>query len=594
MADIFVSYARPDEPQAKRVADALRDAGYSVWRDDQLPAHRAYADVIQERLTNSKAVIVLWSAEAASSQWVRAEADVGRHAKTLVQASLDDTIPPIPFNQIQCASLAGWRGDCTAAGWCKLIASVAELTGTKPTAPVEPVKPRSHSICILPFANMSGDAEQEYFSDGISEDITTDLSKVSALDVIARNTAFTLKGQSMDLCEVARSLGVSHVLEGSVRKAGSRVRISAQLIDGNTGSHVWAERYDRELNDIFAIQDEISKAIVDALKIKLLPAEKKAIEQRGTTNSDAYNLYLMARKYWVSGNYGDIRREQRTIRLCERAVQIDPNYAQAWALIALAQVSMYFYFSVECHGALEAADRALSIDPTIAEAYAVKARILAEAGNFEEADREIARALTLGPESWEVNREAARIAYRKRKIDDAARFYEKAVELSDTDYHSWAMLLTFYQAQGNHEGVLHCGRMMLSQTEKVLAEDPSNGAALGIAAGGHAVLGHRDRAMETIDRAMLIDPDNLNMRYNFACVLAVHLDETEAAMDLLEPVMEASGFTLINAAAVDPDLDSLRSLPRFEAMLAKAQARVAPFISHLPNPSTASSAPPRS
>ena len=161
MADIFVSYARPDEPQAKRVAEALRDAGFSVWRDDQLPAHRAYADVIQERLTASKAVIVLWSADAAKSQWVRAEADVGRHARTLVQASLDDTIPPLPFHQIQCASLSGWNGDDVAPGWRKMLESVAELTGTQPTAPSGPsAHVRKHGICILPFANMSGDAEQ--------------------------------------------------------------------------------------------------------------------------------------------------------------------------------------------------------------------------------------------------------------------------------------------------------------------------------------------------------------------------------------------------------------------------------------------------
>ncbi|PYI78561.1 MAG: adenylate/guanylate cyclase domain-containing protein, partial [Verrucomicrobia bacterium] len=149
---------------------------------------------------------------------------------------------------------------------------------TRPAQKIEPARER-FAICVLPFANMSGDAEQEYFSDGISEDIITDLSKVSALHVVSRNTAFTFKGKPVDVRQVAAQLNVSHVLEGSVRKAGGRVRITAQLIDGSNDSHVWAERYDRDLKDIFALQDEISHAIVDALKVKLLPAEKEAIEK---------------------------------------------------------------------------------------------------------------------------------------------------------------------------------------------------------------------------------------------------------------------------------------------------------------------------
>src|SRR5450432_2659663 len=177
---------------------------------------------------------------------------------------------------------------------------------------------RRLSVCVLPFVNMSGDPEQEYFSDGITEDIITDLSKVSALSVAARNTSFTFKGKHVDVPQVARQLKVSHVLEGSVRKSGGRVRITAQLIDGAGGSHIWAERYDRDLNDIFALQDEISQAIVAALKLKLLPEEKKAIEQRGTTNPEAYKLYLMARQYSVIGNLGAARRGEAIIRLCRR------------------------------------------------------------------------------------------------------------------------------------------------------------------------------------------------------------------------------------------------------------------------------------
>ena len=572
MSEVFISYARSNEPQAIMVDEALRSRGYQVWRDEDLPAHRPYAEVIQERLASAGAVVVLWSEEAGKSQWVRAEAEVARGAGTLVQATLDGSIPPLPFSQIQCADLRKWEGQADAPGWRKLVKSVAELAPLSDSSNGKAVRERS--ICVLPFANMSGEPEQEYFSDGISEDITTDLSKVSALEVTARNTAFGFKGQSVDVCEVARRLGVSHVLEGSVRKAGTRVRISAQLIDGTTGSHLWADRFDRELTDIFAIQDEISKAIVEALKVKLLPAEKKAIEQRGTTSVEAYNLFLMARKYWVAGNYGDIRREQRVIRLCKRATEIDPVYAKAWALMALAQVSMRFYFGVEDEDPQCAADRALAIDPSIAEAHAVKARILSENDDNEGAEREIAHALALGPDSWEVNREAARIASSQRKIDDAARFYEKAVSLIDSDYHSWAMLVMCYQAQGNREGVLRGAQMMHSQSEKVLAEDPSNGAALGICAGGHAILGNREQAMETIERALLIDPDNLNMRYNFACVLTAYLQEFDAALSLLEPVLEASNRGLIQATLVDPDLDLLRSNPRFKKMVTAARDRI--------------------
>ena len=218
----------------------------------------------------------------------------------------------------------------------------AAVQSRRVTAPPakKPAKSERPSICVLPFANMSGDPEQEYFSDGISEDIITDLSKISALHVVSRNTAFTFKGKAVDVGQVASQLKVSHVVEGSVRKAAGRVRITAQLIDGANDSHLWAERYDRDLNDIFAIQDEISHAIVDALKVKLLPEEEKAIEQRGTENVDAYNLFLMARQTFVTGFEGDPRRNEAVIRLCRRAVEIDPNYAEAWTFIAMAEMRL--------------------------------------------------------------------------------------------------------------------------------------------------------------------------------------------------------------------------------------------------------------
>jgi len=577
MSDVFISYARSSEAEAKRVESSLKDAGYSVWRDAELPAHRTYAEVIEERLKAAKAVVVLWSSDGAKSQWVRSEADAARALGTLVQASVDGTMPSMPFNQIHCADLSRWDGDPTDPGWAKLEASIAALAGRpgKSEAPQAPVR-RGKSVCVLPFSNMSGDAEQEYFSDGISEDITTDLSRISALEVIARNTAFQFKGKAVDVTEVAGRLGVSHVLEGSVRKAGNRVRITAQLIDGSTGGHVWADRYDRDLDDIFAIQDEISKAIVSSLKVKLAPDEKKAIEGRGTSSADAYDLYLMARRYWIEGDFGDCRREQRVIRICQRATQIDPDYANAWALMALAQANLRYAYTGNDHldGGLEAANRALELDSTIAEARLPRAWHLALLGKTEEAQAEIETALRLNANSWEANKEAARVYYRQGKLEEATRLLERAAELSKTDFHSRGMLAAAYLAQGRFDDARTSAREVIQQVEAALERDPDNGAALAFGALSFAATGDRDRARDWTDRALLLDPDNLYMRYNLAWPLLTFFDDKDKALELLEPALNKAGSTLISLASADRNLDPLRGDPRFEELLAKAKMRV--------------------
>jgi len=423
---------------------------------------------------------------------------------------------------------------------------------------------------------MSGDAEQEYFSDGISEDITTDLSKVSALAVTARNTAFTFKGRSVDVAEIARSLGVSHVLEGSVRKAGNRVRITAQLIDGGSGDHVWADRYDRDLTDIFAIQDEISTAIVEALKVKLLPEEKKAIENRGTNNVDAYNLYLRARQYWITGHFGDRRREERVIRICKAATEIDEDYPQAWALMALAQANLRYGFSgnesVE-DGAV-AAKRALALDPTIAEAHLPMAWRLAEHGRFEEADMEIATATRLGPESWEVHKESARILYRQRRMEEVRRYLEKATTLMESDFHGWGMLFATSNALGDIPGRQRAAEKILEQSALVLAEDPDNGAALIFSALAFASQGDLERARQWMDRALLLDSDNQFMRFNLAVGETVFFKDKEAAIATIGEALAKGGPNVVTLVANDPNLDALREDPRFQDALSSAKSRV--------------------
>ena len=576
MADIFISYARPNEPLARKAAEALRAAGYAVWRDDELPAHRAYSDVIEERIRSAKAVLVLWSNEAVKSQWVRAEADAARELGTLVQVSIDGILPPMPFNQIQCADLFGWTGDVSWPGWSKVESSIASLAGAGSAADEPSPEPaRRAAVCVLPFVNMSGDAEQEYFSDGISEDIIIDLSKVSALSVVARNIAFSFKGKPVDAMALTRQLNITHVLEGSVRKAGQRVRITAQLVDGKSGDPVWGDRYDRDLTDIFAIQDEISKAIVGALKLKLLPQEKKAIEQRGTTNTDAYNLYLMARQHWISGNDGDSRRDEVVVRICRQIVALDPKYARAWALMALAQAELRFRHDRPEEDALASAERALAIDPDLPEAHCIKARYLAdEEGKPEDAIRQIEIALRLGPDSWEVNKEAGRLLYRQGKMSECAVYFEKAAALMETDYHAPGLLITCYHALGDRDAVRRSALTALDRIEKAVAQDPANGAALGMGSTALAALGEGDRAKEWIQRAMLIAPENLTMRYNLVCALTRSLRDHAAALDLLGTFVDKMNAMLVSHTLIDPDMDALRADPRFQEMMAAAQARL--------------------
>jgi Predicted integral membrane protein len=431
------------------------------------------------------------------------------------------------------------------------------------------------SICVLPFANMSGDTEQEYFSDGISEDIITDLSQVSALHVVSRNTAFTFKGKPVDVRHVASQLNVTHVLEGSVRKAGGRVRITAQLIDGSNDGHVWAERYDRDLNDIFAIQDEISRAIVAALKVKLLPEEKKAIERRGTDNVEAYNLYLLARQIYATGFEGDRQRTETIIRMCQRAVEIDPNYAEAWALIAMAEMALRSHFGGSGDGGVSAAERALKLNVNLPEAYAVKARIFSEEKRHDEASREIETAIRLDSESHPVNKVAALLKFQQQRLEDAIHYFEKAVALEEGDYSSAGMLITCYIGLGNREAARRAAQTTLVRTENVLGPDSNNCSAMGHASVALAVLGQRERAKDWMSRALLIDPENINSRYNFACALANYLNDTEGALEMLGPAFEKMGAGLVTHAKVDPDFDCIRDDPRFQAMLAAAEARVA-------------------
>ena len=585
MADVFISYSRSDKERVAPLVAAIKAKGWSVWWDPAIDAGQQFDDQIDAELQAAAAVVVVWTPTSVASRWVRGEARDAAERGILVPVRFEGARLPIDVRAIQTTDLDKWGEDPASAPFQELLRSLGAVIERRrasqsvksgaTTAPSAAAAVPRVGICVLPFANMSGDQEQEYFSDGITEDIITDLSKVSALSVVSRNSAFMYKGKHVDVPKLARELKVGHVLEGSVRKAGGRVRITAQLVDGSSNDHVWAERYDRDLNDIFALQAEISEAIVKALRLKLLPEEKKAIEQRGTDNVEAYNLYLLARQSYITGNESDARRTQAMIRLCNRAIEIDPSYSLAWALMAIGQMNLYFVHGGRVDDGLASAERALTLDANLAEAHAVKARILARHGRHDEAAAEIDVALRLDPESYEVNRAAAYLRYSQARLEEAARYYAKSMSLAETDLNSGVMLLSCYQAVGNSQAARPVAQVLLSRCEKTLDRDPNNGTAMAYGANALATLGETERAREWIGRALLIDPDNMNARYNFACVLARDLKDFDAALELLRPVFETLAIGFLNHTKADPDLDPLRDDPRFKAMVADAESRLA-------------------
>ncbi|WEX89234.1 adenylate/guanylate cyclase domain-containing protein [Sinorhizobium garamanticum] len=445
--------------------------------------------------------------------------------------------------------------------------SFGDVAVQKPAGPaIVMVEPGYElSVAVLPFTNMSQDPEQEYFSDGITEDIITDLSKISRLHVVARNTVFTYKGKPVKVKQIAQELGVRFILEGSVRKVGERVRITGQLIDAQTGGHLWADRYDRELTDIFMIQDEITHAIVDQLRIKLLPEEKKAIESDPTTSVEAYTYYLRGRQFsrtWTR-SYLLLAR-----RMFLKAVELDPNYARAYAGIAECECAIRDWHEKEfpLESIFDMSAKALALDPNLAEAHASRGLALTHDGQTEEAGREFRQALALEPSLYEANLYYGRFLFAQGRFQEAIGFFERAAGIRPDDYFSPIHLMGCYFSLGMEPERQRWARIGIERAKSALERHPENASPAHRGALALAHMGEAERAKEWLARALAIDPDDVVAQYNAACVYSL-LGEGERALDLLETVVPQSSSYHFHWFKQDSDLDPIRDHPRFQALL---------------------------
>ncbi|HUH32375.1 MAG TPA: tetratricopeptide repeat protein, partial [Daejeonella sp.] len=451
------------------------------------------------------------------------------------------------------------------------------------------------SIAVLPFVNMSNDPEQEYFSDGMAEEILSSLAHVKDLKVAGRTSSFQFKGKNIDLRIVGEELGVSTVLEGSVRKQGNRLRITTQLINVEDGFHIWSERYDREMEDIFAIQDEIALAITEKLKVTLLGNDRERITKTYTQNPEAYQLYLQGRFYWNRRNEEGMKA---AIRLFEKALEKDPDYALAWTGLADTYSLMGEYTNIsrrDLHPKqMAAVNRALEIDPDLGEAhislatslmlndwdwvnsekefkvgldlnpnYATGRHWYAEwllfTGNLSEAVNEISKAVDLDPVSPGILKDKGIHLYYTRQYEPAIEVGLKTVDLYPDFAPTYRLLSLCYQAKGMIEEAIAENRRWGRFTRNKIKTD----LAL---AHIYAAAGRNADARNLIDKIQLdeLGPND----YRAMAMIYAALNENDQAFKWLQESYNRHEESLCSLK-IDPKFDSLHADPRFDEMLNK-------------------------
>jgi TolB-like protein/Flp pilus assembly protein TadD len=426
------------------------------------------------------------------------------------------------------------------------------------------------SIAVLPFSNLSSDPEGETFADGIAEEIINSLSKIKALKVSSRTSSFTFKNKNEDIREIARKLQVGTVLEGSVRKSGKRLRLTAQLVNASDNTQLWAERYDRELEDVFAIQDEVAASIVAALRLVLTEDEKRAIEQVPTANVEAYEFYLRGRQFFHQHRR---RAHEFARQMFDRAIELDPGYALAHCGVADCCSFLYQYFDASTQNlrrAESASRRALELAPHLAEAHASRGLAVSLTGHFEEAEREFQEAIRLDPKSFEAAYFYARACMSNGKPEEAVKWFERAIALRPDDFAASMILAGAYTGLGKSDEATRATRRAYDAARKHLELNPDNPRALYMGAAALSTLGESEKAREWVRRAMDMEPNDPSVLYNCACVYAMEDMKTEGIEALTKAVEE--GFGHWKWIEHDATLDPLRSEPGFKDLLARKPA----------------------
>jgi serine/threonine protein kinase/Flp pilus assembly protein TadD len=488
----------------------------------------------------------------------------GATSVDILHAILHDQPPPL--RSLVPELPAGWEPlleRCLAKEPGQRFHSMRDVLEGMPRATTSAAAEKS--VAVLYFENLSGVQEDEYFRDGITEDVITELSKIQGLQVFPRSAVFAYRDKPVPAPEIGQKLNASHMLQGSLRRAGSRLRITAQLIETRTGHTVWAERYDRQLEDVFAIQDEIAQNIARTLRVMLTEQEKRAIAKAPTADVQAYDFYLRGRQYFYQ-----FRRKSFEFarQMFARAIVMDPNYARAYAGVAYCCSFLYMYYErsdINLKEADTASRKAVETDPESAEAHAARGLVLSLSNKYEEAEKEFEAALRLDPKLFDGYYFYGRACFQQGKLEEAARLFEQASQVHPEDYQAPILVSAAYMGLKRTAEAMNAHRRGVRLAEKHLELHPDDVRALCLGATSLVPLGEHDRAAEWAGRALAIDPEEPAVLYNVACVYALE-SRFEEALDCLEKAIQ-HGYRHKEWIEHDSDMDPIRNHPRFQKLL---------------------------
>jgi TolB-like protein/Flp pilus assembly protein TadD len=581
-ADVFISYSREDKDRVLELASRLRGAGVSIWIDQGgIDGAAMWGEAIVHAIERAKVMVLMVSESSVRSHNVAKEVVLTSERKGHILPVLLEptTIPPslkYPLAGIQ--QIEYFQGPpeenlkAIVRALQKLGVAVAPAPGpvargdeTSPGkaggAPVGEHAIEAGAVAVLPFDNISPDPEADYFSDGLTDELIARLSLVSEIELVSRWASMQYKGRSQDLRAIGDELGARYIVGGSVRRFQDSVRITVQLVDVATNRQLWGNTYKGKLDDIFDIQEQVAQQIVEALKLKLSFSEQVSLTKRQTVNAQAYDLYLRGQDYLYRLTK---RSVEYAIQLFEKAIELDPRYAAAYAGCSSAYGQMYQWFSREEKyraKAQELSFKALMYDSNLPEAYAAMGLSYFIWGKFEEAAASSRKAIELDPDDFIAYWTLGRIHFSSGEHDQALAQFQRVIEIKPGFYAAYADLSQAFECLKRMEEADAAEQRLFELLPNYLLQNPDDARARIFYAATLAKVGRKDEAIREGATALELSPGDPMMLYNGACLYS-RLGENDKAIMSLERAVEL-GYENFRWMQHDPDLDPLREDPRF-------------------------------